>query len=198
MYTRHRWFGPAAVLLLLGALAGCATGPTVRTETDPEADFSRYRSFAFYSPLAMNREGYASFTTDRAQAAVRREMEARGYVYDEANPDLWVNINTYMQQRTDVYSVPDVDYGYYYSYRARSYIAVPYWRDRTEVNRYTEGTINIDVVDVDRNRLVWEGVSVGRVGRMRSPDERAARLDQGISEIFAQYPYRAGMRGPVM
>ncbi|MFC4726656.1 DUF4136 domain-containing protein [Coralloluteibacterium thermophilus] len=192
-----RWLARGAVLVLVALLAACATGPSIRTEVDPQADFSRYRSFAFYSPLAMDREGYSSFSTQRVKDATRREMEARGYVYDEANPDLWVNINAYLQERTDVYSMPTVDYAYYYSYRARGYFAVPYWRDRTQVTRYTEGTLNVDIVDVAQNRLVWEGVSVGRVANTRSPDERAARLDQSIAEIFAQYPFRAGSAGPV-
>ena len=80
-------------------------------------------------------------------------------------PDLWLNINAYAQQRTDVSSMPTVDYAYYYSYRARGYYVVPYWRDRTDVYRYTEGTLNVDLVDAARNRLVWEGIAVGRVSR---------------------------------
>lgn len=176
---------------LLVLLAACATGPRITAEADPEADFSRYRSFAFYSPLAIEREGYSSPASERMKAAVRAQMESRGYVYREQQPDLWVNINAYMQQRTDVSSMPTVDYDYYYSYRRRAYIAVPYWRDRTNVYQYTEGTLNVDVVDVQRNRLVWEGIAVGRVARAK-PEERNARIDAAIADIFAQFPYRAG------
>src|SRR5690606_33287944 len=42
-----RVLGLAALVLL----AACATGPRITTEADPEADFSRYRTFGFYSPL---------------------------------------------------------------------------------------------------------------------------------------------------
>lgn len=184
-----RWLVAAA---LLGLLAACATGPRISSDSDPRADFSAYRTFAFYSPLAIEREGYASLVSGRMKAAARAEMEARGYRYSEADPDLWLNINAYMQQRTDVSTIPDVDYAYYYSYRARGYVAVPYWHDRTTVSRYTEGTMNIDLVDAERNALVWEGIAVGRVRRNQDPLERDAAIDATIRDIFAAYPHTAG------
>src|SRR5690606_3239802 len=105
-----RVLGLAALVALLAA---CATGPRITTEADPEADFSRYRSFAFYSPLAIESRGYSSASSERMKAAARAEMEARGYVFTTDKPDLWLNINAYTQQRTDVTSMPTVDYAYY-------------------------------------------------------------------------------------
>ena len=102
-------------LLLLLCLAGCATGPRISSEADPEADFSRYRTFGFYVPLALEKEGYATPTTDRIKAAARAQLESRGYVYAAVEPDLWVNLNAYMQEKTSVTSIPTVDYNYYYS-----------------------------------------------------------------------------------
>lgn len=182
------WIVAACAALLL---AGCATGPRISTEADPGADFSTYRSWAFYAPLAVEGYGYETATSESVKRAVRREMEARGYVFDAESPDLWVNVNAYMQQRTDVSSMPTVDYAYYYHYRARRYVAVPYWHDRTHVSRYTEGTMNVDLVDAARNRLVWEGIAVGRVSSLTA-ENREARISQAIAEIFSRYPHRAG------
>ncbi|MEZ0469176.1 DUF4136 domain-containing protein [Luteimonas salinilitoris] len=194
----HRRFATRLFgLCMLALLAGCATGPRITAEADPRADFSSYRSYAFYSPLAIEKHGYATATSEAAKAAVRRQMESRGYVHDAENPDLWVNINAYLERRTDVSSVPTVDYAYYYSYRSRAYFAVPYWGERTHVYRYTEGTMNIDLVDVDENRLVWEGIAVGRVSNLE-PEERNARIDATVTEIFARYPHRAGASAPAM
>ena len=190
----NRYFRNAGLCLLAAAalvLAACASGPQVSSEADPGADFSRYRSFAFYSPLAIEGEGYASITGERIKAAVRAQMEARGYAYDPQSPDLWVNVNAYLQEKTDVVTMPDVGYDYYYRYRG-GYVAVPTWRDRTEVRRYTEGTLNIDLVDVQARRLVWEGVAVGRASGKATQAERGARIDAAVAEIFAQYPHRAG------
>lgn len=194
--NRFRAVARLCALAALVLLTACATGPRISTEADPEADFSRYRSFAFYAPLAIEKEGYASAASERMKAAARAEMEARGYVFSTDRPDLWVNINAYTQQRTDVSTMPSVDYAYYYSYRSRGYYVVPYWRDRTDVYRYTEGTLNVDLVDAQRNRLVWEGIAVGRVSRTRDPAERDARINSTMADIFAQYPHRAGAATP--
>lgn len=189
-FLRRSLAWPVALCALL-VLAGCATGPRVSTEADPRADFSAYRTWAFYSPLAIERHGYETAASEVAKAAVRAQMESRGYRYEPQSPDLWVNINAYLERRTDVSTIPTVDYAYYYSYRARGYVAVPYWNDRTQVHRYTEGTMNVDIIDRSQNRLIWEGIAVGRVGN-RAPAERNARINGAIAEIFARYPHRAG------
>jgi len=172
------------------ALAACASAPRVASQADPGADFSRYRSFAFYTPLALEQNGYTTITSNRIRAAVRAQMEARGYVFDEADPDLWVNLNAYLQDKTRVTTMPEVDYDYYYSYRARGYVAVPYWRDRTDVRQYTEGTLNVDLVDARRKQLVWEGIAVGTVGRADA-QRRGEQIDAAVAAIFAAYPHRA-------
>jgi hypothetical protein len=192
-----RRFGAWVLGICVLLLAGCATGPQITSEADPEADFGSYRTFGFYAPLALEKEGYATPTTDRIKAAARAQLESRGYVYTPEQPDLWVNLNAYMQKRTDVTSFPTVDYNYYYSYRARSYFAVPFWHDDIHVRQYTEGTLNVDLVDRRKNRLVWEGIAVGRIAKLK-PEERAARIDSTVADIFARYPYRAGGAAPVV
>ena len=179
------------MLLLVALLAGCASTPRVSSDMDPNADFSKYRTYAFYDPLAVEAKGYETPSSAIMRDAVRRQMDARGYVYDANSPDLLVNINAFLERRTDVSSVPEMQYGMYYSYRHNAYFAVPYWGERASVRRYTEGTMNIDLVDADARRLVWEGVAVGRMARMQ-PAERSARIHSTIAEIFARYPHRAG------
>lgn len=178
-------------LVLLALLSACAMGPRVRTDHDPDADFARYRSWAFYQPLAMEQSGYTRYLTEQIRRSVRREMEARGYVYDEAAPDLRVNFQGVVRERTDVYSVPRMDVGYFYSYRHRAYFGVPFWYDEAQVRQYTEGTLTVDLVDARRNHLVWTGAAIGRVTQ-RTPQERAAAADRAIAAVFARYPYRAG------
>ncbi|TWI06138.1 uncharacterized protein DUF4136 [Luteimonas cucumeris] len=190
------WRG-GLLLLFAALLSACATGPRIRSETDPEADFSRYRSWAFYEPIAMEENtGYSTWITDRIRANVRREMEARGFRYDAKSPDLKVNFQGILQDRTDIYNVPMVDYQYFYNYRARRYVAVPYWYDEAHVSNYTEGTLTIDLVDAQRNRLVWTGDAIGRVTR-RSPQERLQDVDRAIFEIFQRFPFQAGSNVPV-
>jgi hypothetical protein len=89
-----------------------------------------------------------------------------------------------------------MDVQYFYSYRARSYFAVPVWYDQARVSQYTEGTLTVDLVDADRNHLVWTGDAIGRVTQ-ESPQERALAADEAIAAIFMQYPYTTGSGQPV-
>ena len=185
----------AALVLLLAACA--SSGPRITSEVDPQADFGQDRTFGFYSPLALESGGYATPTSDRIKAATRAQMESRGYVYSAEQPDLWVNINGNLQERTDVSTVPSMDYARYYGYRGRGMYAVPMWTEETRVSQYTEGTLNIDVIDRAQNKMVWEGIAVGRVSKNVKPEERAARIDSAVADIFAKFPYRAGSGVPV-
>ncbi|MGY0798808.1 DUF4136 domain-containing protein [Lysobacter sp. A286] len=179
-----------AVALALFTLVACSTGPRVRTDLDPEANFAAYQTYAFYEPLAMEASGYSSYLSAQIKTSIRREMEARGYRFDPADPDLRVNFQGVIRERTSVYDVPRSDVRWFYSYRARSYVAVPVWYDETRVNQYTEGTLTVDLVDADQNRLVWTGDAIGRVTQKTAP-ERIMAADRAINAIFAQFPYYA-------
>lgn len=178
-------------------LAACATGPRVRTDYDPTANFAQYQTWGWYSPIAMEQTGYSSWISERVKANVQREMEARGYRYDAKSPDIKVNFQAVVQERTNVYSMPRSDVQWLYSYRSRSYVAVPFWYDEAVVNNYTEGTLTVDVVDSAKNRMVWTGDAIGRIGTRRSPEERAADIDASVAAIFMKYPYQAGSGQPL-
>jgi hypothetical protein len=62
----------------------------------------------------------------------------------------------------------------------------------THVSNYTEGTVNVDIVDRAAKRMVWEGVAVGRVKEDRTTEQRRQAIYAGIKEMFAAYPFRAG------
>jgi hypothetical protein len=171
MHARSRV--PLVAGLLGLALAACSSGPTIRTDADPAADFSAYETFAFFEPLATDKAGYSTLLTARLKDAARRELEARGYTYDAADPDLLVNFNVNVVEKTEVRSSPSMSAGYgYYGYRGGMYGAwsgYPY--DVTTTN-YRQGTLTFDAVDAERKALVWQGGSSGRAWRRAASARR--------------------------
>ena len=165
----------APTLLAAGCLAAllsaCATGPSIRSDYDQKADFSRYRTFGYMSPLGTDKAGYSSLLTERLKDATRGQMEMRGYVYNTADPDLLINFNGKLQQKTQVTQAPPA-IGPYYGYRSGFYGGWPGYGWGDTVYQYTEGTLNIDLVDARRKQLVWEGVAVGEV---RNPEMAASQ-----------------------
>ena len=192
----NRVLRPLLAVGLLLVLAACATGPRVRTDADPSANFGQYRSWDWYTPIAMEQHGYSTWISDRIKANIEREMASRGYVRATANPDLRINFQAAVEERTAVYTTPRSDYTWLWSYRARSYVAVPVWYDEARVSRYTEGTLTVDLVDARTNRLAWTGDAIGRV-TAREPQQRALQIDESVGAIFARFPYQAGNAQPI-
>ena len=88
--TRKFFLRLGAALGLVALVAACATGPRVRTDYDPSADFAQYKTWGWYTPIAMEQSGYSSWISERIREDVRREMESRGYRYAAEGADLLV------------------------------------------------------------------------------------------------------------
>ncbi len=186
------------LLAVFAAIAGCSGNP-IRSDYDPTADFSQYRTYNFYQDAGPENTQYQSFFSRYMVAAISREMEARGY--EKSNdPDLLVNFNAILEDKTDVRTTPAApSYGMgYYGYRGGFYD--PWggygYATETHVSQYTEGTFNIDLVDARRKQLVWEAVGVGRITKdtMENLEER---VNEGVPKFFESYPFVAGSGTPV-
>lgn len=161
--------------------------PTIRTDRDPRADLSAYTTFAFFQPLTTDSKGYSTLLSARLRDATRRELQKRGYSYDESDPDLLVNFNVNIKERQELRAMPR--YGYY-AYRDGLYAAWPEYPYDFYTVTYAEGTVVVDLVDAARKQLVWQGLATGRITDKVIRNPRAA-IDQAVAQIFAQYPVSA-------
>jgi len=186
-----RWVSLTAAALLL---AGCASGPAIETDYDHTVDFSKYKTYGFFNPMGIENPSYSSIYGSIFREAIGKEMDSRGYRQSD-NPDLLINVSGRLQDKTKVTTTADPYMaGGYYGYRRGMYGA---WGGygygtTTHVSNYTEGTVNVDIVDRAAKRMVWEGVAVGRVHEDRTADQRRQAIFSGIKEMFAAYPFRAG------
>lgn len=186
-----------ATLLLAVGLSGCASSPKITSDYDRSADFSAYNTWDFMEDAGPDHEGYQSLFTQYMKEAITIEMNKRGYT-QSANPDLYVNFNAVLQDKTNVSTVPAAPMmGGYYGYRGPYYGAWGGYGYGTEthVSQYTEGTFNIDLVDAGKNQLVWEGVGIGRISDHTRENMRE-RIMAGVPEFFANYPFVAGNATP--
>jgi hypothetical protein len=189
-------FATVMVLSVLAVLTqnGCATKPNVRSDYDHSADFAKYRTFNFASPLSTDKLGYSSLVTQQLKSSVTAQMQQRGYRLDPNNPDLLVNFSGKLQEKQEIESAP----GPYYGYRSGFYGAWPGYAMGNEVYtvNYTEGTLNVDMVDASRMQMVWEGVIMGEI-KKEHLQNREATIDKAVAQIFAKYPFQAGTAQPI-
>jgi hypothetical protein len=175
-------------LLALAALllAGCESGPQVRSITEPGANLSIYRTYSFTSQPGTNRGGNVTPLTTFFETAIAREMNARGYQQVDSGGDLLVNFNARVTEKTDIQSTPGPAYGYgYYGYRGGLYAG-----SEVQTVRYKVGTANVDVVDAKRKVVVWEGVAERELTDdvMKNPQPA---VDGAVAKMFTQFPGRA-------
>lgn len=166
-------------------LAACASKPEIRSNVDPATDFSRYRTFGFYDETTGRKPAYESFADQYIKSAIVRELQARGLQQSQA-PDLLVNIHVQTKDKMRVSETPSASYGYY-GYRGSMYG----WGSgvATTVENYTEGTLNIDVIDRTSSKLLWEGIAVGRINEQARENMQPA-IDAVVKQVFERFPTR--------
>ncbi len=186
----------AAVLLA----AGCASGPDLRSDYDRSANFAEYETYNFFDDAGPGGSNYQDLFSQYAEAAIDKEMQARGYRKTQTDPDLLINFNAILQDKTKVTTSPAPMTGYgvgYYGYRGGFYD--PWYgygyAQETHVSEYTEGTFNIDLVDAEKKKLVWECVGVGRVSEDKL-DNLQQSVNEAVPKYFARFPFRAGSGTP--
>jgi hypothetical protein len=181
----------AGALLGLITLAGCASGPTIRSNVDQSVDFTRFRTFDFLQPLSTDREGYQSFISRDLMVAAEREMTALGFQRTSTNPDLLVNFSANLDQQLRVTQTPTMGGSAAWGSHRRGASYGVWGGYRTDVRQDTMGTLGVDVIDAARRQLVWEGVAVSRITRSTAENIGPA-LDSAVRDIFRQFPARVG------
>jgi hypothetical protein len=186
-------FSMAGLSLALSLMvSACASGPQIKSDYDRTVDFSQYSTFGFFTPLSIENPNYSTIFGSVFREAIAREMTARGFTLSE-QPDLLINVSARLEDKTNVTTTTDPFPGYY-GYRRGFYD--PWYGygygSTTHVSQYTQGTVNVDVVDARAKKMVFEGVGVGRVKEDRSNDEVRQAITSAVAKMFEGFPGTAG------
>jgi hypothetical protein len=179
-----------AILCLAAAfvVTACSSGPEIRREASPAANFSSYKTFGYFPELATDRAGYETVFTTRLKAATRSNLETKGYVYSEQNPDLLVNFYANVEDKQEIRSAP-VSAGYY-GYRSSFYYGMS--TPQVETVNYKQGTLTIDLVDPAKKALVWSATAEGRVSKKARKNPGPA-IDAIVAEMMGPLPAASTM-----
>ena len=79
--------------------------------------------------------------------------------------------------------------GGYYGYRGGYYNGFGYggMAYETRIEKYTVGTLTIDMIDPKANKLLWEGTMIGRLTK-RDEGTLEATIDEVVKGIFYNFP----------
>ncbi len=177
----HTCYGNAIAGVALVASA-CASGISVNSDFDPQANFSSYRTFA-WMPLPRNTDYRLNndLVDGRIRSAIENQLQANGYQLGPAEgADFKVGYHAALEGKMDVRTINT-----YYGYGWEQWSTIS---SQTYVDEYTEGTLVVDIVDAKSNELVWRGSGQGEVRERADPDERTRRINDAIAKILAEFP----------
>jgi hypothetical protein len=170
---------PALAMAL--AVAACATIPDVRTDFDPAANFSGYRSYSWIytaPPQGMNPLMY-----DRVRASIDRSLAARSFV-PSPNGQFAIAFTLGARDRVEVNDLGV--YGPYYPVYGRGYRfgwAPAY--NAVSIDNVTDGTLAIDIYDAATKKPVWHGVATQEIVPGQVSQET---IDTAVDAVLARFP----------
>jgi hypothetical protein len=167
------------LVLSLGLVASCSSVKIV-TDFDQEADFTRYKTYAWSQvsdPANMDYPQYDnSLNRNRWKEAIDAALKRQGYVLGEGNVDLEVDFHLQFKHNAVPYhDHQDIEGQSSYQYRP------------TAVYQYDQGTMIIHLVDLERKRIVWQGYST-RVLDIGLLEDADASIQKAVSKIFKKFP----------
>lgn len=180
-------------------LSACSSGLTVRSDVDPSADFSQFKTFNFFAPMGIEAGYNSPVFGEHYRSAIGRELRQRKYRTADA-PDVLINVTIRADDKVRMrsYTTPYMTGGYYGRYGstyAGSAVGVGV-SVGPRVTETTEVSVFIDFVDFEKHQVIWQGVTV-----INANDKVAQQLRDAIytsvNMVFAQYPYLAGQAAPV-
>ena len=174
LLNKHFLFVLFASLLLLSSCSSVR----VASDYDKEADFTKYKTFAFYKP-GIDKAEINDLDKRRMLRAIESEMLAKGFTKSET-PDLLVSIFTKSREKVNVYNNGWGPYGYGWGWSPW------YWNNYSTVSTSTEGVLYIDLIDAKKKELVWQGQGTGYLTQNR--EKKIERIHEFVKEVLEEYP----------
>ena len=163
-------------LALLFLVSSCSS-VKVAVDYDTTADFSKYKTFAFYKK-GIDKVDLSDLDKRRILKAIEKELLTKGFTKSN-KPDVLVSIFTKARKKVDIYSHRGYRswYPWYYGPNYGMHIS-----------KYTEGTLFVDLIDTEKKMLVWQGMGTGAINTSKNIVKKEARINAFVAEIMAKYP----------
>jgi hypothetical protein len=168
---------------LLGAV-GCSGPKLVKSAAAEGVDLSSYKTFDFYKVEASGDTlpGRFSEALVKLEDAIVLEMQKYGYLMTKTDPDLLINIGVVVDEKVQTRQTDfRTDAPRYIGQRRYS------WKsEEVEVGRYRQGTVSIDLVDRQQNKMVWNAAVSDVIPSKPSKLDESIR--EGSEKLFEKFP----------
>jgi len=170
--------GLIGLIILLG---GCMS-VRYSHQQDPGTDFSKISTF--YCAEAVE-EVISSMPRYDNKAnrgliheTINKELIKKGYVFQEENPDMYIEYIILIEHRIDTVSQRTTNYRYWAGFE-------------TDMYNYKKGTIFVNMVDSKKNNLIWQGKADSVLDR--DPKYVKKKISKFIEMIFKDFPAKESL-----
>lgn len=169
-------------LVTVCALLTSCSAVKVSSDFDREADFASYKTYSF-TQEARNLP-VDDINRNRILGAVSKELETKGFTESD-NPDVWIDMNLIAERKQSATATTTPSFygaGYRYGWGGG------FSTTSINVEDYVEGTLFVDMIDVPKKQLVWQGRAIKTLDRDASSEKREANINSAVKQIFTKYP----------
>jgi hypothetical protein len=165
-------------------LANCAV--KVNTQYDHNAPFDQYQTFCWFENCEFTIDGPVYLKKDSAtiqsfQSAIVNELERKGYVYDQNNPDFLLHMHIVVEEQEGVMSSPYID-GDQSGWEG----AFPFEAWENQTYTYLKGSLLIDIADANESKMVWRSDAVEYLDI--TTDISETQLRKGVRKALKKFP----------
>jgi hypothetical protein len=169
------------MFIMMAAVAtGCAT-LSVSSHIERNVNFADFVTYDWGPPdnlpVGDPRLDNNPFFRDRLMGVIEKQLAAKGYERAlTGQPDLLVHYHASVNQKVDVYTA-DSRYGYCYG------------NCEPQVVDFEQGTLVVDIVDAETNKVVWRGWAQDVMnGVIDNQDLLDRQVDEGVTKMMRLLP----------
>ena len=187
------------LVIIVALVTACASEPRVQSMVDDHVNFSGYQTYNFEDPTEFENPDFSELIRLQYSAAIEQQMLERGYSKAD-NPDILISVSVDLKDMT---SAPKLAKRRPMYPHDRSTTACPSSGDYDgQVTRFIsssgslstlcefkQGSVSVDMVGMDLNRMIWAGTLLVRIAENERPDYLTLNIVNDTNLLFEYSPF---------
>ena len=170
------------LLIAFATILSSCNSIRVSSDYNEEINFTEFKTYAF-SKSGIDKVEINDIDKKRILRAIDVELYNKGYRKSSIEPDFLINFFTKTNKKIDYYPSNNY-YGYAVPYGGMGHYASSWYLNSFS---YNEGVLFIDIIDRNKNELVWQGIGKGYIYNDK-PDNKNEKIKVMVNKILLQFP----------
>ncbi len=166
------------ILAILSLLLLSCSATQVRYDYDPDADFSAYRTYNYFTDMET---GLSNLDNNRLFSAIDSVLQQKGLKLSE-EPEFLINIQGQSYYNPQTSSVGVGVGGTGSNVGGGVSIGIPVG------GQTLERELIFDFVDNGKDQLFWQAISSSNISEKASPEVRERKIIEMVSKVLSKYP----------